>query len=501
VDSVGAARGRGWGGKEGAPPPAKRQRVADKEDDEVMGGDGDGDGGKNEEDAHGKDEVKGLDEDEDEDEDDEDEGEDSKEEKGEGATFPVWLNKCIVCPFSTVFAKMFKGEWKESRAMEVTVEVDTNEQRHLLWDVLRFMYGANDLNGTPMSELLGLLVVADRFGVEAVMRAVVAQIMDKKKLTASRADLVMHLPHSVLNSEIVSRLLDKVRQITIDSFDVLDEHVPSDRFAKLTYADATRVLLSKPGVRSENTVHAAITHWIHANEGSAGATDDEKKMLYRLVKYPLLSPAYLLQVARNSPYHYLEPAEHVKNAMEMAACGPRGVRRKHLDTVVPSYQINKRMCDFTEFPVPADTDIGPPELPVILPMPFAGKVNVDGPWGWYDGYRMRLCLQASHAEGVFVHVEVHPDTTCGTPMDLSLFLTGDVSVLRKDGDYESGSAWVILPKLDAAILEVHHRAVLKSETTHVYILSGKLLDDKTKLLDTLPDENRLEILFTIDKMQ
>lgn len=88
-------------------------------------------------------------------------------------------------------------------------------------DVLRFMYN-NTLSATTVTDLLRVLIVADKFEVNSCMRYC-HKLLHKISMTLEVALSYLELPASVQVAELVQPLIDDAKKCIFDRYTYFEE--------------------------------------------------------------------------------------------------------------------------------------------------------------------------------------------------------------------------------------------------------------------------------------
>lgn len=170
------------------------------------------------------------------------------------------INSRILASESSFFYKLFENGMKESHQKEVTLRIDASEEASLM-DLLNAMY-INILSATTTAELLGVLIVADKFEVISCIRYC-CQLLEKSPTPLEYELCHRELP-CVLMDEGVEQLKDAAKKYIVARY--MDFNKFQEEAMGLPLC-ALEVILGSDGlqVRSEEDVFNLIVKWGRAN--------------------------------------------------------------------------------------------------------------------------------------------------------------------------------------------------------------------------------------------
>lgn len=169
------------------------------------------------------------------------------------------INSAILAGSSPFFYKLFKNGMKESQERDVTLRIDASEKAALM-DLLKFMY-SNTLSATSTPDLVGVLMVADKFEVSSCM-TYCCDLLLEEPMSLESAILYVELPSSVLVGELAQLLIDEAKKYLLERFaDITKRSMTYEKEAMTLPLSAIEVVLEGLKVRSEEDVYDFIVGW------------------------------------------------------------------------------------------------------------------------------------------------------------------------------------------------------------------------------------------------
>ncbi|KAL8150480.1 hypothetical protein V2J09_020288 [Rumex salicifolius] len=211
------------------------------------------------------------------------------------------ISSAILAARSSFFYKLFKNGMLESHQKDVTLRINQSEKAALL-DLLGFMYTKN-LSATSSSDLVDVLMAADKFGVNSCIKHCI-QLLLEKPMTLESAILYLDLPSTI--------------------FDVVEPLIN----ATIPYL----IILGRGGFRvgSEYEVFNFVLEWgsKHYRENRKERRAMITELVERFVHFPSMSCSMLRRVLKRDELDRKKAIKLVKKALFLKAELPFG---KHIN--------------------------------------------------------------------------------------------------------------------------------------------------------------------------
>lgn len=226
------------------------------------------------------------------------------------AQHKIFAHSSWLSVHSNYFRALFYSGLKESHLKEVHLKIPKSEEAAHL-HLIGAMYSLDILNNRPVSELIQILVLADKYDAKFVFRKCKYVLKTKVESVKLCEEIynVVKVEHRMVN---VEDLIDTIQNFLAKEFQPLDEKWESSSFENLSEPFLTLLLGSdKLIVSCEDVVFHALMHWIKNNAIFAkDASKDVPKLepellsasrLLSVVRFELLTTTYLLSVVQHHP--------------------------------------------------------------------------------------------------------------------------------------------------------------------------------------------------------
>ena len=198
---------------------------------------------------------------------------------------------------------------KETHDTEVHLKIpESEENAHLL--LLEAMYRSDVLNDKSADEVLDVLELADKYGVNFVFKKC-KYVLHENVTTFEVSAEIMRVIKVKHNMNDVEDLAAATLQLVLaQEFSPLDENWQSEKFTTLLEPSVKYILSSDDLiVESENTVFHALMHWMEKNDIDPSGLKETNDLL-AVVRFKLVTIDYLYNVIKNHPIALKMPKFH-----------------------------------------------------------------------------------------------------------------------------------------------------------------------------------------------
>ncbi|KAE9595763.1 putative chromatin remodeling & transcription regulator BTB-POZ family [Lupinus albus] len=233
------------------------------------------------------------------------------------------ISSPILAAKSPFFYKLFSNGMRESEERYVTLRINASEETALM-ELLNFMY-SNTLNTTTASDLLDVLMAADKFQVASCMRYC-SRLLRSMPMTPESALLYLELPSSVLMADAVQPLTDAAKQYLAGRYKDITKF--QDEVMALPLAGVEAILSSDDlQVASEDAVYDFVLKWSR----SEYSTLEERRevlgaRLARLIRFPYMTCRKLKKVLTCTDFEHDVASKLVLEALFFKAEAPHRQR-------------------------------------------------------------------------------------------------------------------------------------------------------------------------------
>ncbi|KAI3818518.1 hypothetical protein L1987_12327 [Smallanthus sonchifolius] len=170
------------------------------------------------------------------------------------------ISSPILAARSPFFYKLFSNGMRETEHRHVNLRINASEEDALM-ELLNFIY-SNNLTVTTASELLDVLMAADKFEVASCMRYC-SHLLRNLPMTPESALLYLDLPSRILRAEAVQPLTVAAKQFLAVRYKDITKF--QDEVLKLPLAGVEAIISSDDlQVASEDIVYDFVLKWARA---------------------------------------------------------------------------------------------------------------------------------------------------------------------------------------------------------------------------------------------
>ncbi|CAA2938517.1 BTB/POZ domain-containing protein POB1-like isoform X3 [Olea europaea var. sylvestris] len=205
----------------------------------------------------------------------------------------IHISSPILAAKSPLFYKLFSNGIKESEQRHVTIKIHASEEAAFM-DLLNFMY-SNSLPRTRPSDLLDVLMAADKFEVASCMRYC-SRLLRNLPMTCESALLYLDLPSTISMGNTVQPLTDAAKKFLAIRFKDISKF--QEEVLNLPLAGIEAVLSSDNlQVASEDAVYDFVLKWARTHYPKL----EERReilstQLLRFIRFPFMSCRKLKKV-------------------------------------------------------------------------------------------------------------------------------------------------------------------------------------------------------------
>ncbi|KAL0393633.1 UNVERIFIED_CONTAM: BTB/POZ domain-containing protein POB1 [Sesamum latifolium] len=205
----------------------------------------------------------------------------------------IYFSSLILAAHSPFFHELFSNGMRETKQQQVTLSIQASDEASLM-DLLNFMY-SNTLTRTTPCALLDVLVIADKFQVDACLRYC-SQLLLKLPMDYETALLYLNLPPTVLMSDSVRPLKDGANKFLAAQFKDIGRF--QEEVLNLPLAGIEAVLSSDDlEVATEYDVYDIVLKWARKHYPELEERREiVKTRLLRLIRFPLMISGNLKEV-------------------------------------------------------------------------------------------------------------------------------------------------------------------------------------------------------------
>ncbi|CAI9784650.1 unnamed protein product [Fraxinus pennsylvanica] len=205
----------------------------------------------------------------------------------------IHISSPILAAKSPFFYKLFSNGMNESDQRLVTIQIHATEEAALM-DLLNFMY-SNSLPRTTPSDLLDVLMAADKFEVASCMRYC-SRLLRNLPMTCESALLYLDLPSTISMGDTVQPLTDAAKKFLATRFKDISKF--QEEVLNLPLAGITAVLSSDNlQVASEDAVYDFVLKWARMHYSKL---EERREILsthlVRFIRFPCMSCRKLKKV-------------------------------------------------------------------------------------------------------------------------------------------------------------------------------------------------------------
>ncbi|KAL8144228.1 hypothetical protein V2J09_017260 [Rumex salicifolius] len=220
--------------------------------------------------------------------------------------------------YKIVLSTLFKSEMKESQQKDVTLKINSSEEEALM-DLIKFIY-MDTLSASEFSELVDVLMAADKFGVKSCIKECIHLLL-MIPMSLDSALLYLDLP---LIGAVIKPLLDRSKWFLAEYF--RDFHKSKEEAMKLPLIALETVLDSKfLQVNTEDDIYNFILDWGREHYPELKERREVlTNRLARLIHFPYMTPQKLRQVLSRTDFHHETASKLVMEALFIKAQVPYG---------------------------------------------------------------------------------------------------------------------------------------------------------------------------------
>lgn len=206
----------------------------------------------------------------------------------------------ILAKGAEFFKALFTQNFQEKQLGEYAIEV-LKKDWPVYIGVIRYLYNPEDpfLYDCNLQDILLFLKYADQMVAKAPMEASI-QRLSEVELTPDICDSFLNLSLSIQKIPAFQLLKDKVQEYLVKTFQKVEEDWISDDFLQLGVDSILLLLQSdKLVTRAENSLWTLLVRWLENDD-----LIEERKMkdLYPFIRFPTMTPSFLVDVVQNSEY-------------------------------------------------------------------------------------------------------------------------------------------------------------------------------------------------------
>ncbi|MCD7449577.1 Boi protein [Datura stramonium] len=203
------------------------------------------------------------------------------------------ISSPILAANSRFFYKLFSNGMKESEQREVTIQIHASEEAAVM-DLLNFMY-SNTLSATSPTDVLDVLMAADKFEVASCMRYC-SRILRNLHMTTESALLYLDLPYSIVMADAVLSLTNAAKLFLSIRFRDITKH--QEEVLKLPLSGMEAILSSDDlQIASEDAVYDFVLKWARMHYPNL----EERRQIWasrlcHLIRFPCMTCRKLKKV-------------------------------------------------------------------------------------------------------------------------------------------------------------------------------------------------------------
>ncbi|KAK3005221.1 hypothetical protein RJ639_016982 [Escallonia herrerae] len=231
----------------------------------------------------------------------------------------IHISSPILAAKSPFFYKLFSNGMRESEQRHVTLQIHASEEAALM-DLLNFIYSGT-LSTTTPSDLLDVLMAADKFEVASCMRYC-CWLLRNLPLTCDSALRYLDLPSSVLMADTVQPLTDAAKQFLAGRYKDITKF--QEEAINLPLAGIEAVLFSNDlQVPSEDAVYDFLLKWARFHYPKLEERREIlETRLCHLVRYPYMTCRKLRKVLTCNDFDSKLASKRVMEALFFKAEAP-----------------------------------------------------------------------------------------------------------------------------------------------------------------------------------
>lgn len=198
---------------------------------------------------------------------------------------------------SSVFKKMIEWSTRVNK-IEITYEVETDDDKNIIIDIVRFLYGFNDFKGS-CEYFLSLLLRSIEFDVSGLTQRCLDELVDKLNIATLNA--LTDIQTRVCTHLDISCVMEKIHKFVDNEFGKhclgnIDE-CPHE-FYELTMPSLIIVMTCPTlNATSENDIYCAIRNWWHKSENNKLLDQTIVKQLIDCICFEKMTNDFLIDVA------------------------------------------------------------------------------------------------------------------------------------------------------------------------------------------------------------
>ena len=241
----------------------------------------------------------------------------------------VGAHKLVLSAASPVFKAMFTSQMKESAARDIPVAFS----RTVIACLVEFVYLGEV--SADSDTLVPLYAAADHYAIEGLVRVCKKHLVNPN---IAMNNCFQWYFDSLQWGQLTEELATSFLTFIADHF---FEALSSPHFVLLPYEAMLDLLQRRDLDANEIVVFEGVSQWIEGNED---AQNDQAKTLMEHVRYPLISPAYLVSKVRpcvhKSMRDYVRALEFHQFPLLDAVTAPQFLPRTKLPLIIPLIPLN-----------------------------------------------------------------------------------------------------------------------------------------------------------------
>ena len=241
----------------------------------------------------------------------------------------VGAHKLVLSAVSPVFKAMFTSQMKESTARDIPVAFS----RTVIASLVEFVYLGEV--SADSDTLVPLYAAADHYAIEGLVRVCKKHLVNPN---IAMNNCFQWYFDSLQWGQLTEELATSFLTFIADHF---FEALSSPHFVLLPYEAMLDLLQRRDLDANEIVVFDGVSKWIEGNED---AQNDQAKTLMEHVRYPLISPAYLVckvgPCVHKSMRDYVRALEFHQFPLLDAVTAPQFLPRTKLPLIMPLIPLN-----------------------------------------------------------------------------------------------------------------------------------------------------------------
>ena len=241
----------------------------------------------------------------------------------------VGAHKLVLSAASPVFKAMFTSQMKESTARDIPVAFS----RTVIACLVEFVYLGEV--SADSDTLVPLYAAADHYAIEGLVRVCKKHLVNPN---IAMNNCFQWYFDSLQWGQLTEELATSFLTFIADHF---FEALSSPHFVLLPYEAMLDLLQRRDLDANEIVVFDGVSKWIEGNED---AQNDQAKTLMEHVRYPLISPAYLVSkvgpCVHKSMRDYVRALEFHQFPLLDAVTAPQFLPRTKLPLIIPLIPLN-----------------------------------------------------------------------------------------------------------------------------------------------------------------